>query len=213
MTLEKKLGDDSSVGCKNTEDRTKWLEDIFKKYFAPGYSYFGHATGSSYVEKILEEGLNSYDRYIDGTLFPLNGIPGTNDSHAEIEKSINSILKFPHRGFKRIVIVAIPNPTDKEHAGLHYFNSVFEELEDNKKIDVGIQGTDISYKIPNEFLVGYIDVKNKCFVENPGYDPNAKVVFKPIKERTIGSGGKHKYDPEKSGPVIPPEKYTDLEIF
>lgn len=173
-------GLEASVGSSQNP-QTKWLEDIFKKYFVPSYSYAGHGTSERCADSIMREGLYASESDLLSTTIPL-----CDCGSPEMGECIDKILNWPHRNYKCIGIVAIPNPKPGETGGLYYFNSVFEELENNNKIDLGIQGADRSYKIPKEFLRGYIDVKNKCFVENPEYDPNAVVSLKQTPKRTIG---------------------------
>ena len=180
MTLEKKVGGVSD-GPENGEDGTKWLEDIFKKYFVPSYSYLGHGTSKRCADSIMKEGLYARCDDLLSTTIPL-----CDCRSPAMRECIDKILNWPHRNYENVVIVAIPNPRDKKKSGFHYFNSVFEELEDNNKINQGIGGIDRGYKIPTEFIVGYVDVKNKCFVENPKYDSNRVVDFKTIPECTRG---------------------------
>jgi hypothetical protein len=163
------------------KDGTKWLKNIFEKYFVQGYSYAGHGTSERCADSIMREGLYARESDLSSTTIQLCdcGSPAMGEC-------IDMVLNWPHRNYKCIFVVAIPNPKPDEKGGLHYFNSVFEELEENKKIDIGIQDADKNYIIPRRFIIGYIDIENGRFVENLGYNPKAVVILKQSPGRTVG---------------------------
>lgn len=143
---------------KSQENIERILEQIRK----PGFSTVGHGTSHEVVGEILKEGLYSNKADINSTCVPLNGNEGV------------FMKPWPHRNYRCVVVVQIPNP-EGEVKGMRYFNSVFKELDESQKNDVGVQGADRSYVIPTCFIQGYVDLDTMSFIENPKYDQNAKV--------------------------------------
>ena len=153
----------------NEKNKIEILKQNLKEIFGyPKYSTLGHGTNKDQAEKILQNGLESATDELSETVIPLD----------EKEETFKTILNWPHRNYKSIVIVMIPNPNQNQ-GGLSYFNNVFDELPENKKVDsIAGREFDKQFFISPKFIKGYINVENLSFVNNPLYDENAEVVIK-----------------------------------
>ena len=140
-----------------TTQSTK-LERLLEKIHLPGFSASGHGTSEHVVNKILEEGLEARSQELSSTARSL---------------SDPSLLEepWPHRNYRRIVIIQIPNPREGQQGGLTFFNNVFEELPAERQTKIGVQGADRSYVIPPKFIQGYINLDTLEFIENPKFSP------------------------------------------
>ena len=173
---------------KSEIEKIQILKENLKEIFdLSKYSTFGHGTNKVQAEKILKTGLESATDSLDETTLVLDDTKG----------SLDRILDWPHRNYKYIVIVMVPNaPTGM--GGFRYFDSVFDELPENRKSDIGA-GREFrkEYYIQPQFIKGYIDVDSLSLIKNELYDPEAKVDVKEVPEggprpRTPEEKEKHK---------------------
>ncbi|MCK9393229.1 MAG: hypothetical protein WCX30_01705 [Candidatus Paceibacterota bacterium] len=165
---------------KTLEEKISKLRENLKEIYSFEFSTFGHGTSEECAKKILENGLETKNSNLDETIISLfdSSLPYDKQS----DEVFKNILNWKHRDYKYIVTVMIPNPKKDEQGGRNYFNSVFEELPEDKKVDVGIQGADREYVIPPHFIKGYIDANSLEFIENEKYNPLVGVEMKEIEQ-------------------------------
>jgi len=162
---------------ENKIEKIKILKENLKEIFdISKYSTFGHGTGKIQAENILKNGLESADNELCGTACVLDNT----------DESLNKILNWPHRNYKHIVVIMVPNaPTGM--GGYSYFDNVFEKLPENRISDPGA-GRECrkEYYIKPQFIKGYINVNSLNFVKNKLYNPEEKVTIKKIPEIILG---------------------------
>jgi len=148
----------------NLENKhARLLETIYK----PGFSALGHGTSDEIAKTILANGLEARSNDLSQTAVPL-----LEYDKSILEQDSEIFLKpWPHRNYRYVVIIQIPNPGINQPGGNRYFNSIFESLPDDRKVEVGIQGADKSYYIPSRFIQGYINLDTLDLIENPGFNP------------------------------------------
>lgn len=151
------------------------LKEALNPIFEKGFSTVGHGTSIEVANRILEDGLYARGNQLDLTTIPLFSQTEGKTYADQIDGAIDTMLHWPHRGYEAIVIVMIPNPQEDEVGGGRYFNSVFDELPEEKAIRIGVQGADRQYVIPSRFIRGYVNTVTGEFIENKTYDSSAKV--------------------------------------
>ncbi len=156
---------------EKSKSKIKILKENLREIFdISKYSTFGHGTGKIQAENILKNGLESANNAFDETARAIDNT----------DESLNKILNWPHRNYKHIVVIMVPNaPTGM--GGYSYFDDVFEKLPENRISDPGA-GREFKkeYYIQPQFIKGYIDVDSLSFIKNNLYDPEAKVNIKEI---------------------------------
>lgn len=146
-------------------EKSESIDKILDQIMKLGFSTLGHGTSHEVVAGILKDGLYSSKPDLNSTCIPLIGTEGV------------FAKPWPHRDYRCVVIVQIPNPQGAVK-GMRYFNSVFKDLDESQKNNVGVQGADRSYVIPSGFIQGYVDLDTMSFIENPKYDSHLKVEVK-----------------------------------
>ena len=115
-----------------------------------------HGTNVEVCPSICEEGLKYKSPSSKSTVIQQKMNYGQKEMHYE---NYESLLNWPHKHYKGLVIVAIPYECFyKEGLWNHYQNT-----------DLNLYGSQ-DYKIDPDFIVGYIDVDNKQIVLNPKYN-------------------------------------------
>ncbi len=171
---------------KLEKDKIICLKHILKELYEPSkYSLFAHGTSVETAKKIIKTGLEARNNDLPETVKTLF------DSNKSFEKQpdeyFKQFLHWPHRNYKGIVLIALPNPAQNDVGGLRYFNNVFEELPQEKIVDLGIQGFDKRYVIPTRFIKGYIDIEKLKLVKNETYDSNAKIKITELNKVVVDS--------------------------
>ena len=173
---------------------------------SPQFIAFYHGTDVAVAQKILEQGLLAPTKHLASTA--LNVFDPSKSYEDQDDSAFQKMLAWPHRGYKGLVVIMIPKPAEGEGAGSEYVNSIFEELPQEKKINLGVQGVDRSYVIPPQFIKGYIDAENFTFVENPSFHPQEKIQIK----KKIGGPTDHHIASGEPRVVMPPAP-DDTDIF
>lgn len=195
--------DNLQIENVSEQEKILILKNNLKEIFAlPKFSTLGHGTTKENAEKILKVGLESANGALDETSISLD------DS---TDESFSKILHWPHHDYKVIVIIMIPNPDKGQFGGFHYFDSVFEELPEDRKMDLMV-GREFrkEYFIPPQFIKGYIDVNSLKLVPNNLYDPELKVKIKEIPLKIPGSSPEAK-ERVMTQPDIDLNKYPNPE--
>ncbi len=161
----------------NEHERIQCLRKIMRPLFGEHFSTLFHGTNEANAKNILNEGLESRANDLSSISIPLFVIDTSYDNQPE--ECYRKILDWPHHGYKYIVAFMVPNPKEHEPGGMRYFNSVFEELTPDKKVDIGVQGADHSYVIPTQFIRGYIDVNALTLIDNPHFGLPDSLVVRP----------------------------------
>lgn len=121
-----------------------------------------HGTDKEKAESILKDGLE------------INSPSVTYTSYSE--SSYNSMKNWKHRDYKYLVLLGIPNEATMYDNFEYDENGEMigekEEIKNSKPLLKTIKentGYHDVYKLPAEFIVGYIDVNEKKIIENPLY--------------------------------------------
>lgn len=115
-----------------------------------------HGTGKNVCPQICENGLQYKLPSLSSTAIQQQMAYGVEDMHYS---QYETLLNWPHRNYKGLVILAIPYECFyKEGLWNHFGNT-----------DSSAYGGQ-DYKIDADFVVGYIDVENKRIVRNPKYN-------------------------------------------
>lgn len=111
-----------------------------------------HGTNTDIAQMIMEGGLK-YNSPALGSTALMQTMPFGSDSFAV--QNYSELLNWPHRGYKTLVMLAIPYECLYKSGLWHH--------------DGGNSPYEMGYRISEDFVLGYIDVVNKTFVMNPKY--------------------------------------------
>lgn len=158
---------------ENDEDKKiQKLGNELKNLDLKNYSIVGHGTSNPEIaQNIVKTGLRYSEPNLNRQTIPLF------DSTIPIEKQTNNlktILNWGHKNSKAIVVIGIPNPPDDQAAGLLYFQSVWDEIPEDKLTDLYGNPTSknsFKYIIKPHYIMGYIDANTASFYPNPKFNP------------------------------------------
>lgn len=117
-----------------------------------------HGTHPSVCPQICEEGLKYLSPSINATAVTKDLNLGDGDVKYN---SYEELLNWGHKNYKGLVMIAIPYEC-------YYREGLWEHYQETDNRLYGAQ----DYKIPADFVVGYIDVEGKNIVLNPKYNRN-----------------------------------------
>ena len=144
------------------EDFIKEYEELKKKLKDEQIHLFLHGTEKESAEEILKKGLLINSPSIRYTSYP--------------DASYKTMKHWPHRNYKNLVLIGIPNEATKlvnfDYDENGEFIGVKEKQVQSKPIftiENENNGFKTVYKLPAEFIIGYVDVENKTIVNNPLY--------------------------------------------
>ncbi len=143
------------------------LDHLLETIYKPGFSTAGHGTTERVAKLILTNGLEARGNDLMSTSVPVI----SPRKPVEQQDRTKFTDPWPHRGYKCVVIIQVPNPEKGQLGGSLHFNSIFKELPEDRKVDIGVQGADRSYYIPTRFIQGYVNLETMNFTENPDFDP------------------------------------------
>ena len=146
------------------------LGNQLQQFNNKNYSILGHGTSNKTIaEKISQEGIKYHSPDLNRQALSLF------DQNKPIQNqydNLNTILNWPHKNSKFIVLIGIPNAPQHMRGGDAYFNSVWNQIPDDQ---LPTLSTD-KYTIPPEYIIGYINANNANLHLNPTFNP------KPISE-------------------------------
>ncbi|HEY4487685.1 MAG TPA: hypothetical protein VI483_02885 [Candidatus Paceibacterota bacterium] len=125
---------------------------VFKNELAAAFegpfAVLGHGTNISKAQAILTEGLKARTPLLQTTAVPLENTP----------RGMREILHWPHHDHKAIIVIAIPltTPSNAEF---------FDDIQTT-------YGEELPHILPPRFIRGYIDVENRKFIPNAGFEKN-----------------------------------------
>lgn len=117
-----------------------------------------HGTHVDVCPQICEEGLKYLSPSISATAVTKDLNLG--DGNVKY-KNYEELLNWGHKNYKGLVMVAIPYEC-------YYKEGLWEHYQETDNRLYGSQ----DYKIPADFIVGYIDVEGKNIILNPKYNRN-----------------------------------------
>ena len=121
------------------------LNEVFCDHFNfDDYSYYYHITTKDAADEIIDEGLEMADKYLYSTTIPL-----TEDMISEPSSFLKNEKGFEFR--EAMVIIGKPNDED----------NIIEINSNSEK--------HLKYKISKEYIMGYFDLDDLCFKDNPEY--------------------------------------------
>lgn len=116
--------------------------------FDRGYSTFGHGVRPELAPEAFDKGLEAKSPDLLSTTIPL--FTHGKDYEDQTDETFLMILNWPHHNLKAVVIVMIPNAPEDKLGGIGYFNSVFEETDNEET------GYENKYVIPQNTLRGML---------------------------------------------------------
>lgn len=170
-------GGDKEQGktSENQEQDPTQLKEELRNIFDPTLSFLGHGVGGGNPKKIMAEGLKSRFPMLQTTTLPLFDFSKSFDD--QVDEVVRKLINWNHNNSKAVVIVAIPNPGKDETGGLRYFNSVFEQVDEDN-------GYNLPYLIPQNYIRGYVDATLRSFFPNPDFKPKP-VVLKKVEGKIL----------------------------
>lgn len=117
-----------------------------------------HGTSPEVCPLICEEGLKYKSPSLDSTADTKNLNFGDGNVHYENYKEL---VNWGHKNYKGLVMIAVPYEC-------YYREGLWEHYEETENKIYGSQ----DYKIPSDFIVGYIDVEKKNIILNSKYNRN-----------------------------------------
>ena len=128
-----------------TKDCTGFSDTFLKDYASffqePRYTIGGHGTTKENALQIMKQGLYGYGHFWKNML----------DLHPT-KRSLERLKDWPHKKYKMIVIFDLP-PLD--------LCPVWKKIPGNQE--------NLSYHISNQYVRGYLDLEEECFIPNPYY--------------------------------------------
>jgi hypothetical protein len=124
------------------EEQDGLLVSMVRKIIVPGYYYLAHGCGQEAAQRNMQQGI-----WV-GSHMPWEHFITIDDPEAFAQQLPN----WPHRGYKFIFVVALPN-------GTHYTDVLTEAPQDRK------------YIVPVSYIRGYFDMIQGRFVDNQVFAP------------------------------------------
>lgn len=162
-----------NIESSGEKEKIDKLREIMRPLWKPGFLMVAHGTSLHIAESIIDNGLKARSHLLGSTAIPLFLDKETYEEQPD--SVFKQVLHWVHRDYKCLVVIQIPHPDSTSRGGPRYYNDILEELPEEKKVNEGIQGIDVSYVISPVFIQGYIDVENLLFIKNPAYDEKAKM--------------------------------------
>lgn len=146
------------------------MREALSATYDPKYSAVGHGSWVETAKESLKTGMQAKVNHLGTTAIPLFDYSKTYEE--QIDDVIQTLTHWPHYNLPAVVIIMIPNPEEGEPGGQRYFDSYFEELPG---VDTGYNNR---FVIPAQYVIGYVDVEQKVFIENPDFKPVKKTLPK-----------------------------------
>lgn len=174
-----------------------------------------HGTHLDVCPQICDEGLQNLSPTIDSTAVRKDLNMGDGNVHY---KNYEELLNWGHKNYKGLVMVAIPY-------GCFYKEGLWEHYQEtDRRFHSLVQ----NYRIPADFIVGFIDVINKNIVINPKYNrthdysnlvkdleiyrKNAIVNEEELIRQMKEAHTKFDYETQKNDESEPKEEKIDVEL-
>ena len=195
------------------EDKIKKLGDELKDLDLQKYSVLGHGTTNSETAKnIVKTGLRYSDPNLDRQAIPLFDSSSPIPSQTE---NLNTILNWGHKNSRAVVLIAIPNAEEGQRGGSFHFNSVWQQIPDDKLTDFYDRPSPkhtAKYIIKPEYIAGYVDADTATFHPNPNFNPT------PLNKKNkwwLETPAPIKHKPAKFNPIPQPTTTvaTDLDVW
>ena len=149
------------------------FELTVKEIFNPKVATFGHATVTeNKAKEILSKGIYVRNSEIGSTMWEFV------KTHVPMEEQMGDLVDiiknwtYMSGKLRYLVVAQLPLPnTDMVSTGNEqlkmnkYFNSFLEQLEHPHEID----GKIFNYKLPSQYIRGYIDTQSGLFIPNLDY--------------------------------------------